>query len=69
MQMDAQIALANGRPIRSDSLEFREHLPISAGMLDRIALADDSLLGAFEVISAVANAVVLIEARGVQFDD
>lgn len=69
MRIETAITLQNGRTVSSDSVEFRSKLPVSADMLDRMALADDSIEGAFELISAVANAVVLLEARGVQFDD
>ncbi len=66
------ITLQNGRAIRSDSIEFRERLPITAELLDRVMLAEssDNPGGAiWEAIGALITAVLAIEARGVQFDD
>ena len=72
MESIISITLANGRAIRSDSLEFRERLPITAELLDRVLLAEssDNPGGAvWEAISALMTAVLTMEARGVEFDD
>lgn len=69
MRIEPWVELTNGRPINTDSAEFRERLPISAAMLDRMAEADDGVEGAFEMIGAIAEAVLALEARGVPFDD
>ncbi|MDR2930630.1 MAG: hypothetical protein LBV06_07000 [Propionibacteriaceae bacterium] len=72
MHVITEITLTNGRAVRSDSPEFRDALPISSTMLDRLAAAEssDNPGGAiWEAISALGNAVLQLEATGVKFDD
>jgi hypothetical protein len=72
MEIVTAITLNNGRTIRSDSIEFRDHLPVSADLFDRLAFAEESDNPGgplWEAIGALANAIVVLEARGVQFDD
>ncbi len=72
MHVDPEIVLSSGRVIDTSSIEFRERLPVSADLLDQLALAtsSDNPGGAFwEAISALTRAVLALEARGVEFPD
>ncbi|MFT4227204.1 hypothetical protein [Micropruina sp.] len=58
---DITIAIeANGRRIGWQNPEFKEHLPVSSEMLERIAQHPDDPIAA---INAVAYAVVALESR------
>jgi hypothetical protein len=53
----------DGKPI--PRAELREKLPISSELIDRINRNDD----VSEILSALASAIMLLEARGVEFED
>ena len=55
----------DGRSVRSDSVEFRDAAPITADMLDQIALVEDNGAGVrqdiLDVISAAIQAIGCLE--------
>lgn len=66
------ITLTSGRDVSTDSAEFREKLPITSTLLEQLALTEDRDNPGGDVwaaLSALAEAVMDLEARGVEFDD
>lgn len=57
--------LTNGREIAYADAEFKEKLPITSQMIDAIERDDDLAT----CISAMATAILRLEARGVEFDE
>lgn len=62
---ESQITMQDGSTLSLGDPEVSAKLPITTALLERLTASDDL----YEAVSALTTAVLLLEARGVEFDD